>query len=68
MNPDCESIIKNIDQRREILNTALPIKIIAGIKGRSRVRVKSLGDLRLYMNVIEPLIGQYKDYDGIYRC
>jgi hypothetical protein len=48
----------------EISSTRLPDKIVLNIKGRSRVAVRSVGDLELYMSVIEPLFEKYSSYKG----
>ena len=63
---DCDQI--GLAKRAEILSTTLPDQILCRIKGRSRVRVKSVGDLKLHMEVIERLIDCYKDYPGMLIC
>lgn len=63
-NSSDDSVQAGRAKRTEILNTPLPDQIVCRIRGRSRVRVKSVGDLKLHMEVIEHLIDNYKDYPG----
>lgn len=63
-NSSDNSVQAGLAKRTEILNTPLPDQIVCRIRGRSRVRVKSVGDLKLNMEVIEYLIDNYKDYPG----
>lgn len=51
-------------ERQRILETNLPEKVVSRIKGRSRVAVRSVGDLCVYMGLIEPLCITYRHYKG----
>ena len=51
------------DQLREaIMSTSLPLRIQTNLKGRSRVAVRTVGDLETYVDFITSLSLQYQEY------
>lgn len=50
--------------RSIILSTPLPATIVRRIKGRSRIAVKTVGDLQLHITIINELFRRYPDYCG----
>lgn len=53
-----------VDHRQQILATELPERVLARIRGRSRVAVRNVGDLILYLSIIEPLCATFQHYKG----
>jgi hypothetical protein len=54
----------SICPRGRILATQLPVAIAAKIRGRSRVSVRNVRDLQLYMGFVESLCNEYRAYEG----
>jgi hypothetical protein len=52
------------DMRAMILATQLPATIVRRIKGKSRIAVRTVGDLHLHTVVIQELFYRYSVYSG----
>jgi hypothetical protein len=50
--------------RGRILATALPDAIAVKIRGRSRVSVRNVRDLHIYMAVVDHLCNEHHHYEG----
>ena len=48
--------------RKAIMSTSLPMQIQTNLKGRSRVAVRTVGDLETYVDFITALSLQYREY------